>query len=148
MNKEKNPFGEYLPICAAIVILVMSVFVLIVADRPSISPSYEDTLLEARTGSAGPNFTSTIATTSGTYEAFEVISSTPAFLERITIPKSMSGSGILLYNATANNLNAILVASFMSAPVGSIEIGAHFTMGILAVTSSGLNPSLIYTPTE
>lgn len=93
------------------------------------------------------SFNSLSENTSGSYDAF-ILRSGKAYLERILIGNSISNAGILIDNATANNLDAVRIADFTGLSVGSHEIGAYMDLGIMITTSEGLNATFIYTPME
>lgn len=155
MKKTKNIFKEYsIVIVSAIILAIVIIGISFTISSIIISEQNnrtEDAILEfsnsGGSSNAGvANYGSIIETTSGDYETYHIITSSPAYLERISIPETISGGGILLYNATANNLDAVLVASYYEPIVGSIEVGAYFDMGIMTVSSPSYSPSVIYTP--
>lgn len=151
MDKTKNIFKEYLLIILTVVMLIVGVSALIIIERRNIE--IQETALGFVNSGGGSNagvanFGSIMSvTTDATYSAYTMYSG-QVFLERIVIGRNITGGGILLQNAIADNADAVFISEFFEPSVGSIDVGAYFNLGIMVTVSPGINAIFIYTPME
>lgn len=132
-------YKEAYPIIITVLVFIITFAVL------NMVPKSSEQVLGGRSGGTGSNIGSSVSemVTAG-YDALAFITG-PIHLERIIIGNKLTAGGITIDNATASNNDAIKIAEFYGAEVGSYEMGIDLNLGLLITTSDNLNATFIYT---